>query len=266
MDAVRRHRHGKRRKVDGAEVRCGAANVDGSSAVAAEAGPATPAAPDPTPKEPSSDPSGGQGGTDLVHFEAAEALTPLEDCSREVANPPVAPEEPSATPMQVQEEEWIGHPAERKVAGRSNVLTQAVRIAILTAGTYDETAPETLAAGRDVLLPVDVDLPERYRVDTSEALRRRCRVMADLHSKNYWVTAGVKFGGDFLVYPGDPHRYHSHFVAVVVGWEQNILPHDIVSFGRLGTVVKKALVLCTVGPDDDVTYVTAVWKGNVAER
>ena len=33
---------------------------------------------------------------------------------------------------------------------------------------------------------------------------------------------------------GDPHRYHSHFVAIIVPWRRNLTPFDIISFGRLG--------------------------------
>eukprot|EP00038_Savillea_parva_P011797 m.200167 g.200167 ORF g.200167 m.200167 type:complete len:318 (-) comp20975_c0_seq1:92-1045(-) len=145
-------------------------------------------------------------------------------------------------------------------SGASGALHQAARVAILTAGTYGDAATELL--DHLPLLPSEIELPLRYNVAASDVLRRRCRVVADLHAKGYWITAGVKFGGDFLVYPGDPHRYHSHFVAVVVEPEQPITPHDIVSFGRLVTVVKKALILCTVTPSDEVEYVTALWTGS----
>jgi len=150
-----------------------------------------------------------------------------------------------------------------KNSGGGGALQQAVRIGIPTTGTYEDAALEAL--DHLPLLPSEIDLPEQYVPDHSDVLRARCRVMADLHRRGYWVTPGVKFGGDFLVYPGDPHRYHSHFVAVVVEWSQSVVPLDVVSFGRLGTVVKKALVLCSVGPDDEVQYVTAAWTGNVAD-
>lgn len=56
---------------------------------------------------------------------------------------------------------------------------------------------------------------------------------------------GVKFGGEFLVYPGDPLRYHSHFVTTTIGHpDVPIQPMELVAFGRLGTATKKAHLLC----------------------
>ena len=185
---------------------------------------------------------------------------------RRVGPSPAAPLEPVA-PSSDDAEATSGGSAVKSASagggGGGGALQQAVRIGIPTAGTYGDAALEAL--DHLPLLPEEIELPAHYMPERSDVLRARCRVMADLHGRGYWVTPGVKFGGDFLVYPGDPHRYHSHFVAVVVGWSQSVVPLDIVSFGRLGTVVKKALVLCSVGPDDEVQYVTAAWTGNVAD-
>ncbi len=45
-----------------------------------------------------------------------------------------------------------------------------------------------------------------------------------------------------MAYPGDPLRFHSHFVAQGLGWDEEIPIIDIVGGGRLGTGVKKAWV------------------------
>jgi hypothetical protein len=247
IDVVRRH--GKRRKVE--------APFNGSMATE------TPTAP-PAAAATGVDDSVGpveeeDGSTDddappaATHTSDGQEAEKGESPPRDGAGSAVGPESTATT------ERAAAPPRHERT---STALQQAAKIAILTSGSYDEVSLKESPR----LLPAEVDLPPRYNTATSDALRMRCRVVADLHEKGYWVTAGVKFGGDFLVYPGDPHRYHSHFVAVIVGPDQPILPHDIVSFGRLGTVVKKALVLCTVGADDNVDYVTAVWKGNVADR
>jgi len=91
--------------------------------------------------------------------------------------------------------------------------------------------------------------------------RRRYTVFEKLHERGYWLTSAVKFGGDYLVYPGDPHRYHAHFVAIIVEPTQRLSALDIVSFGRLGTVVKKAPLLCSVADDDDVDFFSLEWTG-----
>lgn len=46
-----------------------------------------------------------------------------------------------------------------------------------------------------------------------------------------------------MAYPGDPLRFHSHFLAVGAGWDEEIDLLDIVGGGRLGTAVKKGYLL-----------------------
>ncbi|KAI6005487.1 hypothetical protein EDD15DRAFT_2425309 [Pisolithus albus] len=78
--------------------------------------------------------------------------------------------------------------------------------------------------------------------------RARCAVFRDLREKGYYLGIGMKFGGDYLVYPGDPLRYHSHFVASVIASPRTPLrPMEIVAHGRLGTGTKKSHLLCDVG-------------------
>ncbi|RKF60068.1 putative tRNA-splicing endonuclease subunit tsp-4 [Golovinomyces cichoracearum] len=64
-----------------------------------------------------------------------------------------------------------------------------------------------------------------------------------LHSLNYFILPGLRFGCDYNVYPGDPLRFHSHFIAVGYDWHQNIPAFDIVGGGRLGTAVKKGFLI-----------------------
>lgn len=46
-----------------------------------------------------------------------------------------------------------------------------------------------------------------------------------------------------MAYPGDPLRFHSHFLAVGAEWDEEIDLLDIVGGGRLGTAVKKGYLL-----------------------
>jgi tRNA-splicing endonuclease subunit Sen34 len=64
-----------------------------------------------------------------------------------------------------------------------------------------------------------------------------------LHSKGYFVSPGLRFGCQYMVYPGDPLRFHSHFLASHVGWEEELDLMDIVRGGRLGTGVKKGYLI-----------------------
>jgi len=109
--------------------------------------------------------------------------------------------------------------------------------------------------------------------------RAKCAVFRDLWDKGYYMGGGLKFGGDFLVYPGipisaalrrlslrfsgDPLRYHSHFTATVIeSPEKTVMPMEIVAHGRLGTATKKAHVLCTWDETaNKVSYVSIQWAG-----
>ncbi|TID25685.1 SEN34 subunit of tRNA-splicing endonuclease [Venturia nashicola] len=64
-----------------------------------------------------------------------------------------------------------------------------------------------------------------------------------LHSKGYFLSPGLRFGCQYVAYPGDPLRFHSHFLAVGAEWEEEIDLLDIVGGGRLGTSVKKGYLL-----------------------
>jgi tRNA-splicing endonuclease subunit Sen34 len=64
-----------------------------------------------------------------------------------------------------------------------------------------------------------------------------------LHGKGYFSMPGLRFGCHYSVYPGDPLRFHSHFLATGLGWDDEFDLLDIVGGGRLGTGVKKAYLL-----------------------
>lgn len=64
-----------------------------------------------------------------------------------------------------------------------------------------------------------------------------------LHSLGYFMSPGIRFGCQFLVYPGDPLRFHSHFLAVATEWDEEINLLDLVGGGRLGTGVKKGWLI-----------------------
>lgn len=102
--------------------------------------------------------------------------------------------------------------------------------------------------------------------------RARCATYREVWSKGMYMGQGVKFGGEFLVYPGtlcfsipllsakdheadaffgfpagDPLRYHSHFVTTTIPTPTTpIRPLELVAWGRLGTATKKAHLVCCV--------------------
>ncbi|XP_077170961.1 tRNA-splicing endonuclease subunit Sen34 isoform X2 [Paroedura picta] len=89
----------------------------------------------------------------------------------------------------------------------------------------------------------------------------RFQVFQNLWERGYYITSGSKFGGDFLVYPGDPMRFHAHFIALCVPRDTPLSLCDIISVGRLGTSVKKTVLLCSVDQDGTVAYTSLQWSG-----
>jgi len=76
-------------------------------------------------------------------------------------------------------------------------------------------------------------------------------LFSHLHSKGYFISPGLRFGCQYLVYPGDPLRFHSHFLAVAYEWDEEIDLLDIVGGGRLGTGVKKGYLVGGVEPKEE---------------
>ncbi|OLL23792.1 putative tRNA-splicing endonuclease subunit sen34 [Neolecta irregularis DAH-3] len=83
-----------------------------------------------------------------------------------------------------------------------------------------------------------------------------------LHSQGYFVSPGLRFGSQFMAYPGDPLRFHSHFLATGLEWDQDFDMIDIVGGGRLGTGVKKAWMIGATDPNTNEEQVFCVtWAG-----
>jgi len=94
-----------------------------------------------------------------------------------------------------------------------------------------------------------------------------CRflVFQDLWKKGNYLTAGSKFGGHYLAYPGDPLQYHAQYVVIVKSFKEPLHPLDIVSYGRLGVTVRKTPVLAAVSmqnsKDFAIHYYSIDWQG-----
>ncbi|XP_060929844.1 tRNA-splicing endonuclease subunit Sen34 [Limanda limanda] len=114
--------------------------------------------------------------------------------------------------------------------------------------------------------PVDravlrADWPIRAQPDTCGDVRYQ--VFRDLRGRGFYLTSAGKFGGDFLVYPGDPLRYHAHFIAVCLSLDESLCVLDVLAAARLGSNVKKTVLLCSPGTDGAVRYTSLQWSGMV---
>ena len=92
-------------------------------------------------------------------------------------------------------------------------------------------------------------------ISSSKALPRlpsTFSLFSHLHQRGYYLTPGLRFGCQYAAYPGDPLRFHSHFLCVDFGWDEEIDLMSIVAGGRLGTGVKKGFLLGGVEPKNNV--------------
>ncbi|WFC94074.1 phosphatidylinositol 3-kinase [Malassezia brasiliensis] len=83
--------------------------------------------------------------------------------------------------------------------------------------------------------------------------------------KGYFLSTGLRFGGDFVVYPGDPLRYHSHYTATILATpQQPMAAYHVVASGRLVTLDDtEALERRLAGYDDATDTAPAPLWGNV---
>jgi tRNA-splicing endonuclease subunit Sen34 len=86
------------------------------------------------------------------------------------------------------------------------------------------------------------------------------RVYEYLNNAGYWMTPGLRFGCEFTAYPGDPLRYHSHFLVHVEKDGEEVEMLTMVGGGRVATQTRKAWMLAGQ-VDGDVRVFSIEWAG-----
>ncbi|KAL1917330.1 uncharacterized protein VTP21DRAFT_4986 [Calcarisporiella thermophila] len=81
-----------------------------------------------------------------------------------------------------------------------------------------------------------------------------------LWSMGYYIGPGLKFGGDYLLYEGDPLRYHAAKIASVVEWNEEFCLRELVARARLAGGAKKTHWMCA-GLAGDVHIFEIKWAG-----
>ncbi|KAI9015211.1 hypothetical protein BC832DRAFT_618824 [Gaertneriomyces semiglobifer] len=101
-----------------------------------------------------------------------------------------------------------------------------------------------------------------WKFPSSDKARLKFKVFSALWAKGYYITSGSKFGGDFLLYPGDIMRYHAHFIVSVIEKTKSLTALDAIVMGRLGTAVKKSHAVCSWDDEKDELLCFCVrWTG-----
>ena len=96
---------------------------------------------------------------------------------------------------------------------------------------------------------------------TTQEERVRCKVFRDLWRQGLYLTSGIKFGGNFLVYGGDPRLHHAHAIVRCVG-ESQVRPggeFDLVAATRVAASTKKTFVLASLDKNEQVLYRSYHW-------
>jgi tRNA-splicing endonuclease subunit Sen34 len=96
---------------------------------------------------------------------------------------------------------------------------------------------------------ISPDVERTYQV-TNPAQGPLCGFLL---TSGYYMTPGLRFGAKYSVYPGDPLRFHAHFMANQYDWDEEIPVLDIVAGGRLATAVKKAYLIGAQQPQTNET-------------
>ena len=86
-------------------------------------------------------------------------------------------------------------------------------------------------------------------------------VFADLWKEGFYITDGSKFGGDFLVYPGDPIQFHAKYVVICQDAPEQSSEIDLTTRSRLATSTKKTVIFASLKSSngDEIKYQAVKW-------
>ncbi|KAL2070345.1 hypothetical protein VTL71DRAFT_13371 [Oculimacula yallundae] len=115
------------------------------------------------------------------------------------------------------------------------------------------TAPTTAFAVTPTTSSPTSSMPQNPSQQPDPPVSSSYALFAYLHSRDYYLMPGLRFGCNYNVYPGDPLRFHSHFLATSYDYEQDIPMFDIIGGGRLGTAVKKGFLIGGEDPEAEGT-------------
>ncbi|EPY53832.1 tRNA-splicing endonuclease catalytic subunit Sen34 [Schizosaccharomyces cryophilus OY26] len=131
---------------------------------------------------------------------------------------------------------------------------------------YDPTQPVNLT-----MVPVDTntkelnrDHLETFSLGFPEIKRRRYLIFESLVNNGFFLNPGLRFGCDFVAYPGDPLRFHSHYLVNGYNWNDEIPLLLLIGGGRLGTGVKKAWLIGGEEEEQEMHDSTASDENNSA--
>lgn len=167
----------------------------------------------------------------------------------------------TATVASRQEESVVGI---ADVCSSKGIANNALGSDINTSPHHDQKGSNV---GNLALTPVSSNflLPRRILEPLNMQGESNMALCRFLQGRGNYMTPGLRFGAQYSVYPGDPLRFHAHFMANEYEWDEQIPILDIVGGGRLATAVKKAFLIggqqttCTSSPEGLVRTYSIEW-------
>ncbi|XP_047354583.1 tRNA-splicing endonuclease subunit Sen34 isoform X1 [Vespa velutina] len=102
-----------------------------------------------------------------------------------------------------------------------------------------------------------------WKYPNSVQEKLRYATFKDLWERGYYITNGEKFGGDFLVYPGDPIMFHSQFIIQCKSRNEEIPITELIGQCRIASHVRKTQILATFSEGGkSVNYQSFQWAEN----
>jgi len=122
---------------------------------------------------------------------------------------------------------------------------------------------------QDLWLQDTDKIEARFSFPTGERNKCRLETFRVLWKKGYFIGEGSKFGGDFLVYLGDPLKFHSTYIVICTERNSKSLerPQDKVAKSRLGNQVGKTVLIAQLAGkhSNDIVQFTSI-KRNDSKR
>jgi len=172
---------------------------------------------------------------ELVEADSAQLEAAMqEEFSAVTADDPAEVELPEATPPMVD-----GTPVPTNGSQETSLFDSEL--------PTSKSTPKSVFTQRQYITPTTshppLPVPSPTSTSRLPAVPKSYPLFRFLHSRGYFFMPGLRFGCNYSVYPGDPLRYHSHFLATGLGWDEKFDLLDIVGGGRLGTGTKKAYMV-----------------------
>ncbi|XP_055627861.1 uncharacterized protein LOC129769539 isoform X2 [Toxorhynchites rutilus septentrionalis] len=125
---------------------------------------------------------------------------------------------------------------------------------------------ELMEIDKLIQIPLEHPLPGAYSMINDESIEvdaLKYRIFEDIwENHNFYISSGDSFGGDFLLYPGDPLYYHASHVVHVLATHQLDVKY-LIRCCRLSVVVNKICIFVYEDEHGKINYQTMEWIGNV---